>query len=113
MLADKTFSDVTFLVDGEHVTAHRAILAARCAYFRTMLSSHFQEGQGTEPIRIGETTPNAFRAILRYIYTDELKFDDEDVIHVMRKVRRLTMRPSSPPPAPLHTHTHTGVCRVP
>ena len=40
-------------------------------------------------IRIGDTTPDAFRALLRYLYTDELTFPDEQIIDVMRKAKEM------------------------
>lgn len=33
------FCDISLLVDGELFSAHRAILAARCSYFRKMFQS--------------------------------------------------------------------------
>jgi hypothetical protein len=38
-------------------------------------------------ITIGETTPSAFKALLRYLYTDVLKIEDEDILSVMRKAK--------------------------
>ena len=92
MLADDTFSDVTFSVTNDSITAHRAILAARCPYFKTMFSGAFKEGSSEqEPIKIGDTTPSAFRAILHYVYTDELQFKDADIIDVMRKAQEIEL----------------------
>ena len=86
LLNDETLSDVTFVVGDARIPAHRVILEARSQYFRAMLSSGFREGQepaykrartsGQEEaadITIGDTTPEAFRALLRYLYTDELR----------------------------------------
>lgn len=36
-------------------------------------------------ITIGDTTPSAFKALLRYLYTDVFEFEDEDILSVMRK----------------------------
>ena len=83
MLEDPTFADVTFDVSGTCITAHRAVLGARSEYFRTMLTSGFKEQQDGK-ISIADTTPGAFRTLLRYLYTDELKFADEEVLNVMR-----------------------------
>jgi hypothetical protein len=37
------FSDVTFLVDGERIAAHKAILVVRSPYFRAMLTNGMTE----------------------------------------------------------------------
>ena len=83
MLQDPTFADVRFDVSGTSITAHRAVLCARSEYFRTMLTSGFKEQQDGK-IFIEDTTPGAFRALLRYLYTDELRFADAEVLNVMR-----------------------------
>ena len=46
---DDTFTDVTFEVEGVHIGAHRAVLSARSAYFRTMLRSGCRESQARVP----------------------------------------------------------------
>jgi hypothetical protein len=38
-------------------------------------------------ITIGETTPSAFKALLRYLYTDAFEFEDKDILSVMSKAR--------------------------
>merc|ERR1711959_287741 len=47
------------------------------------------ESKGVGPLTIGDTTPGAFRQILLYLYTDCLEFDDEEVVHVMRKAHEM------------------------
>ena len=54
-----------------------------------MLTSSFQEGQHDAVVSVGDTTPAAFRAVLRHAYTDELVCDDESVVDVMRKAREV------------------------
>ena len=83
MFEDPTFADVTFDVSGTCITAHRAVLGARSEYFKAMLTSGFKEQQDGK-ITIEDTTPGAYRALLRYLYTDELRFADEEVLNVMR-----------------------------
>ena len=51
-----------------------------------MLMSSFREGQHGAVVTVGDSTPSAFRALLRYLYTDQLACDDESVVDVMRKV---------------------------
>ena len=57
-----------------------------------MLTSSFQEGQHDATVTIGDATPAAFRAVLRYLYTDGLACDDESVVDVMCKAREYDLR---------------------
>ena len=57
-----------------------------------MLTSSFQEGQRDATVTIGDATPAAFRAVLRYLYTDGLACDDESVVDVMCKAREYDLR---------------------
>ena len=91
LLSDDTLADVTFSIDGEHIRAHRLLLVSRSKYFRVMLMSSFQEGQSDSIVTIGDTTPDAFRALLRYVYTDRLICDDTSVVDVMRKAQEIEL----------------------
>ena len=104
LLNDESLSDMTFAVGDERIPALSNILVARSQYFRAMLTSGFREGQeppykrartsGQEEaadITIGDTTPEAFRALLRYLYTDELCFADEQLLDVMRKAKEISL----------------------
>ena len=53
----------------------RIILATRSTYFCSMFSSGMREAQRGNDIVIQDTSPAAFRALLLYLYTDELAFD--------------------------------------
>jgi hypothetical protein len=83
---DELFHDVSFQIEGDIVHANKCILSARCEYFATMLTSSFAEGErgsGTDaPLRVADTTPAAFRALLAYLYTDTVELDDASVIDV-------------------------------
>jgi hypothetical protein len=61
----------------------------------------------TPTITIGETTPSAFKALLQYLYTDVLKFEDEDILSVMRKAKEYQLER-------LYGHTvrycHDNIC---
>ena len=92
MLNHGHFSDTTFCVNGTLIQAHRNMLVTHSEYFRAMIAwSGEQEGQdptskrARTEITIQDTTPEAFRAILRYLYTNELRFADEQLLDVMRK----------------------------
>jgi hypothetical protein len=93
MLDDPTRADVTFVVNNERIHAHRNILAARLPYFRTMFSSGMKEAQEENDIIVKDTSPMAFRALLLYLYTDELAFDDSVklLVDVLRKAKELDL----------------------
>jgi sugar lactone lactonase YvrE len=101
MLDDPALADVAFVVEGVRITAHRAILVARCEYFKRMFLGSFREGAaggsgdgGSVQMRevvIGETSPEAFHALLRYVYTDQLEFDDSLILSVMRKAHEISL----------------------
>ncbi|KAK8398875.1 hypothetical protein O3P69_004161 [Scylla paramamosain] len=61
-------SDITFVVQGESVPLHRCLLSARSEYFRDMFSTRWQE-RTTVTINRGQVLPDAFRAVMKYIYT--------------------------------------------
>ena len=68
------FSDVTFVVEGQKVYAHRAIVSSRSAYFRRMLLGGLREASEAESgreIAIADTRAPAFRAVIKYMYTGQ------------------------------------------
>lgn len=80
MLNDELFSDITFLLeDSIKIRAHRSILASRCDVFKSMFLSSMQEGSKDE-IEIKDTNAEVFRAIINYIYTDEVEFNDLSMV---------------------------------
>lgn len=64
-------------VAGQDRRIYRAdgrILAARSAYFRSMLSGGMKEAQNTVPIELGEDVPGqALNALLHFLHTDEFE----------------------------------------
>lgn len=60
------FCDITLLLDGEQIPAHKSVLAARCGYFEAMFRS-FMPPDNTVRIQIGEMTPSkeSFDSLLR------------------------------------------------
>jgi hypothetical protein len=50
-------------------------------------SSSSSSSSSSTIITIGETTPSAFKALLRYLYTNVFKIEDEDILSVMRKAK--------------------------
>lgn len=81
MVDDDEFCDVTFLVEGQQVHAHRAILAKRCEHFAAMFRSGMRESLEHE-IVIPNVSVEAFKLILEYLYTDNVKVDVEHAVEV-------------------------------
>ena len=92
---------VTMVVGDARNSSHRIIFEPLSKYFRTMLNSGFRKGQEAPCKRsstqeeaadstIGDT-PEAFRALLRYLYTDELRFADEQLLEVMHKAKEISL----------------------
>ncbi|XP_071704095.1 BTB/POZ and MATH domain-containing protein 4-like [Rutidosis leptorrhynchoides] len=66
-------SDVIFNVAGEKFHAHKLVLAARSSVFRSDFFG--QEGDDHE-IVVTDTEPKVFKAVLHFIYRDELMEDE-------------------------------------
>ena len=76
-------SNVTFLVGETKFPAHRNILMARSDYFKAMFSGGFSESDrsSSSPLEIKDTTPEAFRSLLLYLYTgDAASIVNSDII---------------------------------
>ncbi|VDO96632.1 unnamed protein product [Heligmosomoides polygyrus] len=93
LISDRDLSDVTFVVEGERIHAHRVILAARCEYFRQgnasllpMLYDGLKDSSEAE-IQLEGTNALAFRTLLRYIYTGRVEvsaFEVEELLAILR-----------------------------
>ncbi|XP_043239631.1 leucine-zipper-like transcriptional regulator 1 [Amphibalanus amphitrite] len=77
------FCDITLVLDGQHISAHKPILAARCSYFEAMFRSFMPE-DGVVQISIGDCVPSrqAFDSLLRYIYYGETGMPPEDSLYL-------------------------------
>ena len=79
----RKYTDVTFVVNGVSFPAHKAILAARCTFFRILLFGDMKEARlgPDEEIPFSDTTPEAFQLLLEYIYSGRVCLGDlkEDV----------------------------------
>ncbi|KAL6603678.1 hypothetical protein ACP70R_044039 [Stipagrostis hirtigluma subsp. patula] len=62
-------TDVTFLVAGERVAAHRCVLAARSPVFMAELFGDMKE-KGSPHVEIEDMEADVFRALIWFIYTD-------------------------------------------
>jgi hypothetical protein len=84
LVNDPGMSDVCFLVDGNEVYAHRAILAVRSEYFRVLLfNGHMRESvqasgdrnviNPASPIELRDVSYSVFLKVLEYLYTDTVQ----------------------------------------
>lgn len=70
------YCDIKLMVEGIEFRAHKIVLAARSEYFRALLFSGMKE-TNCESIEIGDAKPDAFRLLLRYIYTGKISLRNE------------------------------------
>ncbi len=66
--AADNYPDITFVVEGRSIPAHRGVLAAGSEYFRLQFISPLQAGDSSTS-EVRETTYEALRTVLKYIYT--------------------------------------------
>ncbi|KAL2320509.1 hypothetical protein Fmac_029478 [Flemingia macrophylla] len=78
LLENEESSDVTFLVGGEKFYAHKIILAARSATFRSELfNGKVVKDAVNREIVVPDIEPEIFKALLHFIYRDTLVEDGE------------------------------------
>ncbi|XP_064102982.1 leucine-zipper-like transcriptional regulator 1 isoform X1 [Macrobrachium nipponense] len=77
------FCDITLMLDGAPIRAHKAVLAARCSYFEAMFRSFMPENSIVQ-IAIGEIipSPQSFDSLLRYIYYGDVDMPPEDSLYL-------------------------------
>ena len=76
LLSSGENTDVTFIVQGVRISAHRVILAARCAYFKVLLYGDMKEAHAGAEIPIVDATPDSFRVLLEYVYCGKVSLGD-------------------------------------
>lgn len=72
LLNNQELSDVTFLVEGKTLFAHRILLMARCEPLDRMVNGPMREGIDTV-ITIEDTSYECFYALLEYLYTEQVE----------------------------------------
>ena len=79
-----TFSDITLIVDGHRLPAHRVLLAARSDYFRALLYGGMKESSERD-IEIKVTSVQAFKYLLKYLYCGHIQlksFKEETILEI-------------------------------
>lgn len=79
LLNDQEFSDVTLLVENRPIYAHKAILVARCHYFRRMFGMERKGEARTQEFRIRVTGFRyvVFVAMLEFLYGCSVEINDD------------------------------------
>ena len=72
---DSELTDVVIHCEDETFLCHRMVLCARSAAFKEMLKAGFSEGEDME-FHIPDISSDAFKKILRFMYTGTLPTDD-------------------------------------
>jgi hypothetical protein len=86
LVGSREHADVTFLVEGEPVHAHRLLLS-RSGFFRAMLGGGYAEGGAGgegDPIPIGDVSRDVFLSLLEYLYTDDVSVPLESAMELFR-----------------------------
>ena len=83
--------DVTIVVEGERIGAHAFVLCARSEVFARELTGPMRESTSRE-VTIEECDAVAFRALLYFLYSDDLERVDEWI-----KEKALSQHPAPPP----------------
>ena len=84
LVNSKDFHDVVFVLpddDDAEIYAHRAILAARSKYFRSLFTSGMMESTA-KTIEIPNTRKPILQALIRYLYTDTVEVSPEIAIEL-------------------------------
>lgn len=73
-LTNENLCDVTFIIEDQHVRAHKIILT-RCSYFSAMFTGNMIEANQSA-IHIEDVSYPIFLAVLEYLYTDEVNYNN-------------------------------------
>ena len=75
----KSHTDVTFLVQGSRVTAHRIILASQSKYFDRLLFGEMREAHEDE-IQLNDVeSVEAFQLLMQYAYSGCVDIQNGDI----------------------------------
>uniref|UniRef100_A0A914PTY0 BTB domain-containing protein n=1 Tax=Panagrolaimus davidi TaxID=227884 RepID=A0A914PTY0_9BILA len=75
----KKFSDITFVVHGKELQAHKIVLLTRSTVFEAMFNSNLKTKDGKHSIEDPEITYEDFENFLKFLYTDNCKIVEENI----------------------------------
>ena len=88
---NKDKSDVIFLIGGQPLPAQKALLSIKNRVFRAMFSDKFKESKDREVV-IKNTTFDAFKTFIWFLYSDELLIKDSNDLNLIEEVVKLSDR---------------------
>uniref|UniRef100_A0A914QST4 BTB domain-containing protein n=1 Tax=Panagrolaimus davidi TaxID=227884 RepID=A0A914QST4_9BILA len=75
----KKCSDITFVVHGKELQAHKIVLLTRSTVFEAMFNSNLKTNDGKHLIEDPEITYEDFENFLKFLYTDCCKLDEGNI----------------------------------
>src|SRR5882757_5509116 len=81
-------SDVIFTINGQRVPALKPVLSLKSDVFRAMFSGNFKESKDKE-IPIDDTTVDAFKTMLLYLYSEKLVFSNGEDMELIGDVLKV------------------------
>ncbi|KAG2500379.1 hypothetical protein HYH03_001953 [Edaphochlamys debaryana] len=81
---------LTLVVGGRRFPVHRAVLIARCDYFRSQLEGGFADGVAAE-LSLPDADPAAFELLLRFVYTGAVDMPSALALAVAELADRLLL----------------------
>lgn len=76
ILNNGNFSDMTFVISGKELRAHKAFIGARSPVFAAMFSNECKESKENKVI-ISDVSFEVFKEMLQFIYTNQVKQIDK------------------------------------
>lgn len=70
-------SDICFVIGGQEIRAHKFILSARSPVFAAMFNTEMKESTENRA-EIRDISSDVFEALVRFIYTDQVEFQEID-----------------------------------
>ena len=77
LLDNKKYVDVTFVVEGQPVPAHRLILASQSDYFDRLFYGKMKEANSSDEIPLPNVPLEAFKLLLEFMYSGCLDYDNQ------------------------------------
>ena len=71
---DHKYTDITFLINGHQIPAHKAILASQSEYFDRMLFGELREASMNE-IPLESVSLETFQKVLQFVYSGTLHME--------------------------------------
>ena len=83
LLNNDLMSDITFVVGpkGQRIPAHKFVLSTGSSVFFAMFHGGLAEEK--DQIEVPDVEPSAFLSLLRFLYTDDISLDDDNVLSTL------------------------------